>query len=80
MRGATVLAVVLTGMGLDGARGCGLVKEAGGEVITEAESSCVVYGMPRAVVDAGHSDESQPLPRIAEAIVRRSLASVQRSA
>ncbi len=76
----SVLAVVLTGMGVDGTRGCALVKAAGGDVITEAESSCVVYGMPRTVHEAGHSDESLELLRVAEAIVRRSLAAARRSA
>ena len=55
-------------------RGAGLVHAAGGQVITEDESTCVVYGMPRSVVEAGLSAESQPLHGVADAIVRRSLA------
>ncbi len=69
--GDQVVAAVLTGMGNDGTRGAGLIKQAGGHVIAEAESSCVVYGMPRAVVDAGFADELLPLDKIADAIVRQ---------
>src|SRR5205085_1149972 len=51
--GAKVLGAVLTGMGDDGLRGSRAIVEAGGRVLTEAEASCVVYGMPRSVRDAG---------------------------
>lgn len=67
--GDRVLAVVLTGMGSDGARGAGWVKAQGGRVFTEAEESCVVYGMPRAVTEAGLSDASVLLSDMARAIV-----------
>ena len=69
--GDQVVAAVLTGMGNDGTRGAGLIKEAGGHVIAEAESSCVVYGMPRSVVNAGLADQLLPLDEIADAIVRQ---------
>jgi chemotaxis response regulator CheB len=59
--GERVLAVVLTGMGSDGRNGAAWIKARGGTVITEAEDSCVVYGMPRSVVEAGLSDRSAPL-------------------
>jgi two-component system chemotaxis response regulator CheB len=68
--GAGTLAVVLTGMGSDGTRGAGEVKRAGGTVIAEAESTCVVYGMPRSVAEAGYADEILPLSAIAPAIGR----------
>lgn len=67
---ANPIGVILTGMGRDGVRGCALLRAAGGTIITEAQSSCVVYGMPRAVADAGLSDEVVPLDGIAHAIVR----------
>jgi two-component system chemotaxis response regulator CheB len=51
--GKRPLAVVLTGMGDDGLLGARAIHEAGGEIVTEAESSCVVYGMPRVVQEAG---------------------------
>jgi two-component system chemotaxis response regulator CheB len=57
--------VVLTGMGSDGAAGARAVKAAGGRVIAEAESTAVVWGMPRAVVEAGLADEVLPLDAIA---------------
>ena len=67
--GGRVLGVVMTGMGNDGTLGAQQIRAAGGQVITEAEASCVVYGMPRAVVDAGLSDRVAPLTAIAETIV-----------
>lgn len=63
--GARVLGVVMTGMGSDGRDGAAWIKAKGGRVITEAESSCVVYGMPRAVVEAGLSDDTVSLEGIA---------------
>jgi two-component system chemotaxis response regulator CheB len=66
-----VLGAVLTGMGNGGTAGAGTIRAAGGSIVTEAESTCVVYGMPRAVVEAGHSDAVVPLGLIAEWIVRR---------
>ena len=69
--GARVLGVVMTGMGADGREGSAWIKAKGGTVITESEDSCVVYGMPRAVVEAGLSDQQVPLERIARAIMDR---------
>lgn len=62
--GPRVLGVVLTGMGEDGLVGARAIRDAGGQVLTEAESSCVVYGMPRAVKEAGLSNEEAPLDRL----------------
>lgn len=70
--GSRALGVVMTGMGSDGLRGAGALKAAGASVIAQAEPSCVVYGMPRAVVDAGLADRVVDLDRIAEAVVARS--------
>lgn len=55
--GENILAVILTGMGRDGAEGCVSVKNAGGYVIAQDEESCVVYGMPKAAVETGAVDE-----------------------
>jgi two-component system chemotaxis response regulator CheB len=63
------LGVVMTGMGSDGKQGAAWVKSQGGMIFTEAESSCVVYGMPCAVVEAGLSDRSAPLEQMAQAIL-----------
>ena len=65
-----VLGVVMTGMGDDGKQGSAWIKAQGGRVITEAEESCVIYGMPREVVEAGLSDEAVPLPLMFEAIMK----------
>jgi two-component system chemotaxis response regulator CheB len=67
--GERALGIVMTGMGSDGRRGASCIKKKGGRVYTEAEESCVVYGMPATVVEAGLSDRSIPLDRLAEAIL-----------
>jgi len=66
-----VLGVVMTGMGDDGKQGAAWVKAQGGTILTESEESCVIYGMPRAVVEAGLSDGSYPLNLMAENIAKR---------
>lgn len=66
-----VLGVIMTGMGEDGKQGCAWIKAQGGSVITESESSCVIYGMPRSVVEAGLSDAAIPLTHMANAILER---------
>ena len=64
--GGNCVAVVLTGMGADGAKGCCEIKRAGGYTITQDEASCVVYGMPKAAFEAGGSTEVLPLDKIAD--------------
>ena len=66
--GNRVLGVVMTGMGSDGKEGAAWIKSQGGLVFTEAESSCVVYGMPNVVMEAGLSDRSVALEDMARAI------------
>jgi two-component system, chemotaxis family, protein-glutamate methylesterase/glutaminase len=68
--GSSLVLVVLTGMGKDGLEGARAVKAAGGRVLCEAESTCVVYGMPRAVAEAGLADEVLPLNELPAAIAR----------
>jgi two-component system chemotaxis response regulator CheB len=60
--------LVLTGMGADGLAGARALKATGGIVLSEAEATCVVYGMPRAVEEAGLSDVVQPLGDLAAAV------------
>jgi two-component system, chemotaxis family, response regulator WspF len=59
------IAVLLTGMGKDGARGLGMLRVQGWHTIAQDESTCVVYGMPKAAVDSGAAAEVLPLPAIA---------------
>jgi two-component system chemotaxis response regulator CheB len=66
-----VLGVVMTGMGDDGKQGAAWIKSQGGTVLTESEDSCVIYGMPRSVVEAGLSDASVPLDKMAQQIIER---------
>jgi two-component system chemotaxis response regulator CheB len=65
----SVLGVILTGMGDDGLAGARAIRAAGGKVIVEAEESCAVYGMPRAVAEAGLAAAQVPIERMAEAII-----------
>jgi two-component system, chemotaxis family, protein-glutamate methylesterase/glutaminase len=67
--GERVLGVVLTGMGNDGTAGAAWIKAQGGKIFSEDESTCIVYGMPRSVTDAGLSDRVIPLDRMANAIL-----------
>ncbi len=67
--GNRVLGVIMTGMGSDGCEGMKVLKEKGGRVIAQNEASCVVYGMPKAVVDAGLADEVVELDSLASTIV-----------
>lgn len=69
--GPAVLGVVLTGMGNDGVAGARAIRAAGGRILTEAEASCVVYGMPRAVKEAGLSDGEADLGEMAGAILEQ---------
>jgi two-component system chemotaxis response regulator CheB len=64
-----ILAVIMTGMGYDGMKGVRAMKKRGCYCITQAEETCVVYGMPRAVDEAGLSDERVPLNELASRIV-----------
>jgi len=67
--GERLLLVVLTGMGKDGLAGAGDVRRAGGRILVEAASSCVVHGMPRAIVEAGLADDELDLYDLPEAIL-----------
>ncbi len=67
--GPAVVGVLMTGMGRDGAAGMAEIKRAGGRTIAEAESTCVVFGMPRAAIEAGAVERVVPLHQIAAEIV-----------
>jgi two-component system chemotaxis response regulator CheB len=69
--GAGCLAMVLTGMGTDGARGAGDIVAAGGQVVVQDQATSVVWGMPGAVAQAGLASELLPLSDVASALERR---------
>lgn len=68
--GSASVEVVLTGMGVDGCRGAGMTKAAGGLVVAQDERTSTVYGMPKVVADAGYADKVLPLSEMAAEIVR----------
>ncbi len=68
--GKELLAVVLTGMGRDGSEGAKTVRQRGGVVIAENQSSCVVYGMPKCVIEARTANYEFPIKDMAAAITR----------
>jgi two-component system chemotaxis response regulator CheB len=67
--GARAVVAILTGMGSDGADGALAVHQAGGHVLAEDESTCVVWGMPRAVIERGIAHRVVPLDGMAKAIL-----------
>ena len=67
--GEAVLGVLMTGMGRDGALGMKEIKQKNGRTIAEAESTCVVFGMPRAAIELGAADRVVPLPQIVSEII-----------
>lgn len=69
--GEHVLAVIMTGMGQDGLKGCQVIRSAGGRVVVQDESTSVVWGMPGSVAKAGLADRVLPLSMLSGEIVRR---------
>jgi len=68
--GECALAVIMTGMGNDGTKGCRTLKECGARIIAEDAATCVVFGMPREPIEQGLADVVAPLDRIAAEIAR----------
>lgn len=68
--GRHAIAVVLTGMGRDGAVGMKKLRDLGATTIAQNEETCVVYGMPRAAVELGAAAHVLPLERISDGILR----------
>lgn len=67
--GPKLVGVILTGMGYDGSKGMAALKKAGGKTVVQDEATCVVYGMPRVVVEMGKADKVLPIQKIADEIV-----------
>ena len=66
--GNRALAIVLTGMGRDGVDGAQCIRDSGGQVWIQDEATCVIWGMPGAVAEAGTANLVLPLPKIAPEI------------
>jgi two-component system chemotaxis response regulator CheB len=69
LAGAQAVAVLLTGMGSDGARGMQALRAAGARTLAEHEDSCVVYGMPQAAIKLGVVDQVVPLEEMPQALL-----------
>ncbi|MDA8079848.1 MAG: chemotaxis response regulator protein-glutamate methylesterase [Nitrospiraceae bacterium] len=69
--GGRSIGVLLTGMGSDGARGMGVIKEQGGFTIAQDEATSAIYGMPRAAAEGGVVDMVLPLTSIAGEVLKR---------
>jgi two-component system chemotaxis response regulator CheB len=67
--GADALAIILTGMGDDGARGMKLLHDRGARTVAQDEATCVVYGMPKEAVRLGAVDKEVPIGRVASVIM-----------
>jgi two-component system chemotaxis response regulator CheB len=65
---ASSIAVLMTGMGEDGAAGLGEIKDAGGLTIAQSEDSCVVYGMPKAAIERGYATRVVGLDALAHTL------------
>jgi two-component system chemotaxis response regulator CheB len=68
--GTKTVGVILTGMGHDGAKGMQAIKRLQGRTIAEDQSTAVVFGMPKAAIEAGVVDTILPLPQVADGIVQ----------
>jgi two-component system chemotaxis response regulator CheB len=73
------MAVLMTGMGEDGAQGMGTVKAAGGMTIAQSEDSCVVYGMPKAAIDRGYAVRVVALDALANTLMAQCMPERQGS-
>lgn len=69
--GANATGILLTGMGSDGASGLGEIKASGGKTIAQDEASAVVFGMPKAAIEAGHAQEVLSLEQIAKRLANQ---------
>jgi two-component system chemotaxis response regulator CheB len=68
--GGEAVGVIMTGMGNDGTHGCRLLKDRGASIVAQDEATCVVFGMPRELIERGIADVVAPLDRIAAEITR----------
>ena len=73
--GSNAVGVIMTGMGDDGARGLCAMRQAGARTFAQDEATCVVFGMPKAAIDAGGAEQVLPLARLAPAALRAAMES-----
>jgi two-component system, chemotaxis family, protein-glutamate methylesterase/glutaminase len=66
---SSAVAIIMTGMGCDGAAGMGEIKQAGGITVAQDKDSCTIFGMPRAAIDRGSVDKIVPLNDMASYLV-----------
>jgi len=78
--GDRAVGAIFTGMGDDGTLGCKLMKRAGAMIITQDEATCVVYGMPRSVFEAGISDQVVSLENLASSLVAATKRTIRQGA
>ena len=69
--GSSILALIMTGMGQDGLRGCQHIRERGGRALAQDEATSVVWGMPGYVAQAGLAEKVLPLPQLGGEVMRR---------
>jgi two-component system, chemotaxis family, protein-glutamate methylesterase/glutaminase len=69
--GASATAVIMTGMGSDGATGLGDIRKAGGHTVAQDEASCSVFGMPRVAIQRGGAKQVLALEEIAANLISR---------
>ena len=67
--GSTTVGLIMTGMGQDGLEGVQAIKARGGQVLAQDSASCVVYGMPKAVIEGGRADKVVPLLHMAREVM-----------
>ncbi|MCR3757758.1 chemotaxis protein CheB [Clostridium felsineum] len=65
-----IVSAVLTGMGKDGSNGTEIIKNNGGVTISESETTCVIYGMPKAAFETGKVDIVLPIENVADEITK----------
>jgi two-component system chemotaxis response regulator CheB len=67
--GPRAMGIVLTGMGADGVEGLRAIRDAGGRTLAESQETCVIYGMPKAAIEAGVAERAVALPHVADEIL-----------